>query len=43
MKFVSESVDGDYAVVRGAVSRKTGPEVAAEVRLIRKSSRFPVW
>jgi phospholipid transport system substrate-binding protein len=43
LRFTHESVDGDYAVVRGFVMTAKGTDVPAEARLVRRGDRWLVY
>jgi phospholipid transport system substrate-binding protein len=43
VKYLGESVDGDYAVVRAKVLTKKGREVPADTKLVRRAERWLVY
>ena len=43
VNYVSESIDGDFAIVRAKVLRKQGPEVPVEARMLRRGDRWYIY
>jgi phospholipid transport system substrate-binding protein len=43
IRCLSESIDGDYAVVRGSIHRKRGTDVAVEARMLRRGEGWRVY
>jgi phospholipid transport system substrate-binding protein len=43
LTYVSESIDGDYAVVRAKIVRPQGAEVPVEARMLRRGDRWLIY
>ncbi|MEK7363210.1 MAG: ABC transporter substrate-binding protein [candidate division NC10 bacterium] len=43
LKYVGESIDGDFAVVRATILRRRGAEVPVEARMLRRSDRWYIY
>lgn len=43
LKYVGESVDGDFAVVRATILRRQGADVPVEARMLRRSDRWYIY
>lgn len=43
VRYVSESVDGDVAIVRARIMTKTGTEVPVESRMLRRGDRWLIY
>jgi len=43
VSYVSESIDGDFAIVRAKILRKQGAEVPVEARMLRRSDRWYIY
>ncbi|MBI3031657.1 MAG: ABC transporter substrate-binding protein [Candidatus Rokubacteria bacterium] len=43
VSYVSESIDGDYAVVGARILRKGGTEIPVEARMFRRSNRWYIY
>ena len=43
IKYVSERIDGDYAIVRAVIVTKKGTQVPVESRLLRKADRWLIY
>ena len=43
IKYVSEKIDGDYAIVRALIVTKKGTQVPVESRLLRKADRWLIY
>lgn len=43
IKYVSEKVDGDYALVRALIVTKKGTQIPVESRLLRKADRWLIY
>lgn len=43
IKYVSEKIDGDYAIVRAVIVTKKGTQVPVESRLLRKADRWLIY
>lgn len=43
VSYVSESIDGDFAIVRAKILRKQGAEVPVEARMFRRSDRWYIY
>jgi phospholipid transport system substrate-binding protein len=43
LKYLGETVDGEYATVRGSVVTKAGAEVPTEAKMIRRGERWLVY
>lgn len=39
LKYVGESIDGDFAIVRAMILRRQGAEVSVDARMLRRSER----
>jgi len=43
IKYVSEKIDGDYAIVRALIVTKNGTQVPVESRLLQKADRWLIY
>ena len=43
LKYVGESIDGDFAVVRATILRRRGADVPVEARMLRRSDRWYIY
>lgn len=43
LKYVGESIDGDFAIVRATIVRRRGADVPVEARMLRQSDRWYIY
>ena len=43
LKYVGESIDGDFAIVRATIVRRRGADVPVEARMLRRGDRWYIY